>query len=186
MRPPRAPRWIGQFRCGLLQHEGAHQAVNEWMKKNRPESDSSRSTSRIPRSGTNRGRLPDGQSRRQGLVRCWINAAFGHAAIDAGPQGVNISPLRQFDLGLGTAREIAKGGPLKGDRFAAVPTKSGRCRGNGHDEGAHRTDAARLIGVQSLPVVQSTVLAAYKTRLQESILRPQLADACKKAKPACG
>ena len=41
------------------------------------------------------------------------------------------------------------------------------------------------IGVQSLPVVQSNVLESYKTVFKKDP-PPQLADACKKAAPACG
>ena len=40
------------------------------------------------------------------------------------------------------------------------------------------------VGVQSLPVVQSTVLEGYKTVFKKDA-SPELADACKAAKPAC-
>jgi ribose transport system substrate-binding protein len=39
--------------------------------------------------------------------------------------------------------------------------------------------------VQSLPVIQSNVLESYKTVFKKDP-PPQLAEACKKAAPACG
>ena len=56
--------------------------------------------------------------------------------------------------------------------------------GGGFDDRIGQTPPA-WIGVQSLPVVQSNVLESYKTVFKKDP-PPQLADACKKAAPACG
>jgi ribose transport system substrate-binding protein len=97
-------------------------------------------------------------------------------------QGLNI-PITTVDLGLQSAIEIAKGGPLKA-------TGSQRPYDQGVAEAlammkalAGKTPPA-WVGVQSLAVVQGNVLESYRTVFKKEPPK-ELVAACNKAKPAC-
>jgi ribose transport system substrate-binding protein len=97
-------------------------------------------------------------------------------------QGINI-PVTTVDLGLQSAIEIAKGGPLKA-------TGSQRPYDQGAAEAMAMMNALigkatpAWVGVQSLPVVQSNVLESYKTVFKKDP-PSELTDACTAAKPNC-
>lgn len=98
-------------------------------------------------------------------------------------QGVTI-PMTTVDLGLESAIEIAKGGPLKATG-SQRPYDQGVAEAMAMMKAILGQTPPAWIGVQSLPVVQSNVLEAYKTVFKKDPPAP-LADACKKAAPACG
>ena len=97
-------------------------------------------------------------------------------------QAVDI-PVTTVDLGLQSAIEIAKGGPLKA-------TGSQRPYDQGVAEAMAMMNALlgkptpAWVGVQSLPVVQSNVLESFKTVFKKDP-PAELLGACNKAKPAC-
>jgi ribose transport system substrate-binding protein len=98
-------------------------------------------------------------------------------------QGIN-TPVTTVDLGLESAIEIAKGGPLKATG-SQRPYDQGVAEAMAMMKALLGQTPPAWIGVQSLPVVQSNVLESYKTVFKKDP-PPQLADACKKAGPACG
>ena len=97
-------------------------------------------------------------------------------------QGINI-PITTVDLGLQSAIEIAKGGPLKATG-SQRPYDQGVAEAMAMMKALIGKTPPAWVGVQSLPVVQSNVLESYKTVFKKDP-PPELADACKAAKPAC-
>jgi ribose transport system substrate-binding protein len=135
-------------------------AVNDWMKKNRPDIKIKQVDFTDPsKVGQIAGDFLTGNPDVKGLFAVWDQPALD-TLTSMRAQGVNIpGSQRPYDQGVAEAMAMMKA--LIGQTPPA------------------------WIGVQSLPVVQSTVLEAYKTVFKKDP-PAQLADACKKAKPACG
>ena len=76
-------------------------------------------------------------------------------------QGINI-PVTTVDLGLQSAIEIAKGGPLKATG-SQRPYDQGVAEALAMMKALIGKTPPAWVGVQSLPVVQANVLESYKT-----------------------
>ena len=158
-------------------------AVNDWMKKNRPDIHIKQVDFTDPsKVGQIAGDFLTGNPDVKGLFAVWDQPALD-TLTSMRAQGVNI-PVTTVDLGLESAIEIAKGGPLKATG-SQRPYDQGVAEAMAMMKALIGQTPPAWIGVQSLPVVQSTVLEAYKTVFKKDP-PPQLADACKKAGPACG
>jgi ribose transport system substrate-binding protein len=158
-------------------------AVNDWMKKNRPDIHIKQVDFTDPsKVGQIAGDFLTGNPDVKGLFAVWDQPALD-TLTSMRAQGVNI-PVTTVDLGLESAIEIAKGGPLKATG-SQRPYDQGVAEAMAMMKALIGQTPPAWIGVQSLPVVQSTVLESYKTVFKKDP-PPQLADACKKAGPACG
>jgi ribose transport system substrate-binding protein len=156
--------------------------VSEWMKKNRPDIHLKQVDFTDPSKVSQiAGDFLTANPDVKGVFAVWDQPALD-TLTSMRAQGVNI-PVTTVDLGLQSAIEIAKGGPLKA-------TGSQRPYDQGVAEAMAMMNALvgkatpAWVGVQSLPVVQSNVLESYKTVFKKDP-PPELADACKNAKPAC-
>jgi ribose transport system substrate-binding protein len=156
--------------------------VSEWMKKNRPDIHLKQVDFTDPSKVSQiAGDFLTANPDVKGVFAVWDQPALD-TLTSMRAQGVNI-PVTTVDLGLQSAIEIAKGGPLKA-------TGSQRPYDQGVAEAMAMMNALvgkatpAWVGVQSLPVVQSNVLESYKTVFKKDP-PPELADACKAAKPAC-
>jgi ribose transport system substrate-binding protein len=158
-------------------------AVNDWMKKNRPDIHIKQVDFTDPsKVGQIAGDFLTGNPDVKGVFAVWDQPALD-TLTSMRAQGLNI-PVTTVDLGLESAIEIAKGGPLKATG-SQRPYDQGVAEAMAMMKALIGQTPPAWIGVQSLPVVQSTVLEAYKTVFKKDP-PPQLADACKKAGPACG
>lgn len=158
-------------------------AVNDWMKQNRPDIRIKQVDFTDPsKVGQIAGDFLTGNPDVKGLFAVWDQPALD-TLTSMRAQGVNI-PVTTVDLGLQSAIEIAKGGPLKATG-SQRPYDQGVAEAMAMMKSLIGQTPPAWIGVQSLPVVQATVLEAYKTVFKKDP-PAQLADACKKAKPACG
>jgi ribose transport system substrate-binding protein len=158
-------------------------AVNDWMKKNRPDLKIKQVDFTDPsKVGQIAGDFLTGNPDVKGLFAVWDQPALD-TLTSMRAQGVNI-PVTTVDLGLESAIEIAKGGPLKATG-SQRPYDQGVAEAMAMMKALIGQTPPAWIGVQSLPVVQSNVLEAYKIVFKKDP-PPQLADACTKAKPACG
>ncbi|HZZ13581.1 MAG TPA: substrate-binding domain-containing protein [Paraburkholderia sp.] len=158
-------------------------AVNDWMKKNRPDLKIKQVDFTDPsKVGQIAGDFLTGNPDVKGLFAVWDQPALD-TLTSMRAQGVNI-PVTTVDLGLQSAIEIAKGGPLKATG-SQRPYDQGVAEALAMMKALIGQTPPAWIGVQSLPVTQSTVLEAYKTVFKKDP-PAQLADACKKAGPACG
>jgi ribose transport system substrate-binding protein len=156
--------------------------VSEWMKKNRPDIHLKQVDFTDPSKVSQiAGDFLTANPDVKGVFAVWDQPALD-TLTSMRAQGVNI-PVTTVDLGLQSAIEIAKGGPLKA-------TGSQRPYDQGVAEAMAMMNALvgkatpAWVGVQSLPVVQSNVLESYKTVFKKDP-PPELADACRSAKPAC-
>lgn len=158
-------------------------AVNDWMKKNRPDIKIKQVAFTDPaKVGQIAGDFLTGNPDVKGLFAVWDQPALD-TLTSMRAQGVTI-PMTTVDLGLESAIEIAKGGPLKATG-SQRPYDQGVAEAMAMMKAILGQTPPAWIGVQSLPVVQSNVLEAYKTVFKKDPPAP-LADACKKAAPACG
>ncbi|WP_315837519.1 substrate-binding domain-containing protein [Bradyrhizobium prioriisuperbiae] len=156
--------------------------VRAWMGKNRPDIKLKQvDFTDPPKVSQIAGDFLTGNPDIKGLYAVWDQPALDTLS-SMRAQGINI-PMTTVDLGLQSAIEIAKGGPLKA-------TGSQRPYDQGVAEAMVMMNALlgkptpAWIGVQSLPVVQSNVLESYKTVFKKDP-PAELLDACNKAKPAC-
>ena len=156
--------------------------VSEWMKKNRPDiimkqvdfTDPSK-VSQIA------GDFLTGNPDVKGLFAVWDQPALDTLS-SMRAQGIDI-PIATVDLGLQSAIEIAKGGPLKATG-SQRPYDQGVAEALAMMKALIGQTPPAWVGVQSLPVVQSNVLESFKTVFHKD--PPQeLIDACASAKPAC-
>lgn len=158
-------------------------AVNDWMKKNRPDLKIKQVDFTDPaKVGQIAGDFLTGNPDVKGLFAVWDQPALD-TLTSMRAQGVNI-PVTTVDLGLESAIEIAKGGPLKATG-SQRPYDQGVAEALAMMKAILGQTPPAWIGIQSLPVVQSNVLESYKTVFKKDP-PPPLADACKKAAPACG
>lgn len=156
--------------------------VREWMAKNRPDIKMKQvDFTDPPKVSQIAGDFLTGNPDVKGLFAVWDQPALDTLS-SMRAQGVDI-PVTTVDLGLQSAIEIAKGGPLKA-------TGSQRPYDQGVAEAMAMMNALigkatpAWVGVQSLPVVQSNVLESYQTVFKKEP-PAGLVDACNKAKPAC-
>ena len=158
-------------------------AVNEWMKKNRPDIKIKQVAFTDPsKVGQIAGDFLTANPDVKGVFAVWDQPALD-TLTSMRAQGIN-TPVTTVDLGLESAIEIAKGGPLKATG-SQRPYDQGVAEAMAMMKALIGQTPPAWIGVQSLPVVQSNVLESYKTVFKKDP-PPQLADACKKAAPACG
>ncbi|MBN3762977.1 substrate-binding domain-containing protein [Burkholderia sp. Ac-20365] len=158
-------------------------AVNEWLKKNRPDIKIKQVAFTDPsKVGQIAGDFLTANPDVKGVFAVWDQPALD-TLTSMRAQGIN-TPVTTVDLGLESAIEIAKGGPLKATG-SQRPYDQGVAEAMAMMKALIGQTPPAWIGVQSLPVVQSNVLESYKTVFKKDP-PPQLADACKKAAPACG
>jgi ribose transport system substrate-binding protein len=158
-------------------------AVNDWLKKNRPDIKIKQVAFTDPsKVGQIAGDFLTANPDVKGVFAVWDQPALD-TLTSMRAQGIN-TPVTTVDLGLESAIEIAKGGPLKATG-SQRPYDQGAAEAMAMMKALIGQTPPAWIGVQSLPVVQSNVLESYKTVFKKDP-PPQLADACKKAAPACG
>lgn len=158
-------------------------AVNDWMKKNRPDIKIKQVAFTDPsKVGQIAGDFLTANPDVKGVFAVWDQPALD-TLTSMRAQGLT-TPMTTVDLGLESAIEIAKGGPLKATG-SQRPYDQGVAEAMAMMKALIGQTPPAWIGVQSLPVVQSNVLESYKTVFKKDP-PPQLADACKKAAPACG
>ena len=156
--------------------------VRDWMGKNRPDITLKQVDFTDPSKVTQiAGDFLTANPDVKGIFAVWDQPALDTlTAMRA--QGLDI-PVTTVDLGLQSAIEIAKGGPLKA-------TGSQRPYDQGVAEALAMMKALvgqvppAWVGVQSLPVVQSNVLEGYKTVFKKDP-PAELTSACEGAKPTC-
>ena len=157
--------------------------VRDWMAKNRPDIKTKQVDFTDPAKVSQvAGDFLTANPDVKGLFAVWDQPALD-ALTSMRAQGVTI-PVATVDLGLESAIEIAKGGPLKGTG-SQRPYDQGVAEALAMIKALVGQTPPAWIGVQSLPVVQSTVIEGYKTVFKKDP-PPELANACKAAAPACG
>ena len=156
--------------------------VREWMQKNRPDIKMKQVDFTDPSKVSQiAGDFLTGNPDVKGVFAVWDQPALD-TLTSMRAQSIDI-PVTTVDLGLQSAIEIAKGGPLKA-------TGSQRPYDQGVAEAMAMMNALlgkptpAWVGVQSLPVVQSNVLESFKTVFKKDP-PPELLGACNNAKPAC-
>jgi ribose transport system substrate-binding protein len=156
--------------------------VSEWMKKNRPDIQMKQVDFTDPAKVSQiAGDFLTGNPDVKGLYAVWDQPALDTLS-SMRAQGIDI-PVTTVDLGLQSAIEIAKGGPLKATG-SQRPYDQGVAEAMAMMNALIGKETPAWVGVQSLPVVQSNVLESFKTVFKKD--PPQeLLDACNGAKPAC-
>ncbi|WP_051383179.1 substrate-binding domain-containing protein [Bradyrhizobium sp. WSM3983] len=156
--------------------------VREWMKANRPDIKMKQvDFTDPPKVSQIAGDFLTGNPDVKGLYAVWDQPALDTLS-SMRAQGIDI-PMTTVDLGLQSAIEIAKGGPLKATG-SQRPYDQGAAEAMAMMNALLGKETPGWIGVQSLPVTQSNVLESYKTVFKKDP-PAELADACNKAKPAC-
>src|SRR5215475_1447978 len=156
--------------------------VGEWMKKNRPDIQMKQVDFTDPTKVSQiAGDFLTGNPDVQGVYAVWDQPALDTLS-SMRAQGIDI-PVTTVDLGLQSAIEIAKGGPLKATG-SQRPYDQGAAEAMAMMNALIGKETPAWIGVQSLPVVQSNVLESYKTVFKKDP-PAELTDACNAAKPAC-
>jgi ribose transport system substrate-binding protein len=157
-------------------------AVNDWLKKNRPDIKIKQVAFTDPsKVGQIAGDFLTANPDVKGVFAVWDQPALD-TLTSMRAQGIT-TPVTTVDLGLESAIEIAKGGPLKATG-SQRPYDQGVAEAMAMMKALIGQTPPAWIGVQSLPVVQGNVLESYKTVFKKDP-PAQLADACKKAAPAC-
>ena len=135
--------------------------VREWMQKNRPDIKMKQVDFTDPAKVSQiAGDFLTANPDVKGVFAVWDQPALDTlSAMRA--QGINI-PVTTVDLGLQSAIEIAKGGPLKATG-SQRPYDQGAAEAMAMMNALIGKETPAWVGVQSLPVVQSNVLESYKT-----------------------
>jgi len=156
--------------------------VAEWMKKNRPDIQMKQVDFTDPAKVSQiAGDFLTANPDVKGVYAVWDQPALDTLS-SMRAQGIDI-PVTTVDLGLQSAIEIAKGGPLKATG-SQRPYDQGVAEAMAMMNALIGKETPAWVGVQSLPVVQSNVLESFKTVFKKD--PPQeLLDACNGAKPAC-
>ena len=157
--------------------------VAEWMKKNRPDIKMKQVDFTDPSKVSQiAGDFLTGNPDVKGLFAVWDQPALDTLS-SMRAQGIDI-PDDHGRSRPAIGDRDRQGRTAEGDRLAA-PLRSGRRRSDGDDECADRTDAARL-GRRAVAAGRAVERAGIvQDRVQEGPAA-ELADACNKAKPACG
>jgi ribose transport system substrate-binding protein len=157
--------------------------VRDWMAKNRPDIKMKQVDFTDPSKVAQiAGDFLTANPDVKGLFAVWDQPALD-SLTSMRAQGINI-PVTTVDLGLESSIEIAKGGPLKATG-SQRPYDQGAAEALAMMKALVGQTPPAWVGVQSLPVVQSNVLEAYKTVFKKDP-PAELVNACKNAKPACG
>ncbi len=156
--------------------------VKDWLAKNRPDIKIKQTDFTDPAKVAQiAGDFLTANPDVKGLFAVWDQPALD-ALSAMRSQGITI-PITTVDLGLQSAIEIAKGGPLKATG-SQRPYDQGVAEAEAMMKALIGETVPAWVGVQSLPVVQGTVLEGYKVVFKKDA-PPELADACKAAKPGC-
>ena len=156
--------------------------VKDWLAKNRPDAKIKQVDFTDPSKVSQiAGDFLTANPDVKGLFAVWDQPALD-ALTSMRAQGIDI-PVTTVDLGLQSAIEIAKGGPLKATG-SQRPYDQGAAEAMAMMKSLIGQTPPAWVGVQSLPVVQSNVLEGYKTVFKKDP-PPELAKACKAAAPAC-
>jgi ribose transport system substrate-binding protein len=156
--------------------------VREWMKKNRPDIQMKQVDFTDPAKVSQiAGDFLTANPDVKGVFAVWDQPALD-TLTSMRAQSINI-PVSTVDLGLQSAIEIAKGGPLKATG-SQRPYDQGEAEALAMMNALIGKETPAWVGVQSLPVVQSNVLESYKTVFNNDP-PTELLDACNGAKPAC-
>src|SRR3984885_8689348 len=170
------------FGVDYFRTNGRTQGVREWMQKNRPDIKMKQVDFTDPSKVSQiAGDFSTGNPDVKGVFAVWDQPALDTLS-SMRAQGINI-PVTTVDLGLQSAIEIAKGGPLKATG-SQRPYDQGAAEAMAMMNALIGKPTPAWVGVQSLPVVQSNVLESFKTVFKKEP-PAELADACNKAKPAC-
>ena len=135
--------------------------VSDWMKKNRPDIQMKQVDFTDPSKVSQiAGDFLTANPDVKGVFAVWDQPALDTLA-SMRAQGIDL-PMATVDLGLQSAIEIAKGGPLKATG-SQRPYDQGVAEAMAMMNALIGKDTPAWVGVQSLPVVQSNVLESYKT-----------------------
>jgi ribose transport system substrate-binding protein len=157
-------------------------AVKDWLAKNRPDIKIKQTDFTDPAKVSQiAGDFLTANPDVQGLFAVWDQPALDTLS-SMRAQGVSV-PITTVDLGLQSAIEIAKGGPLKATG-SQRPYDQGVAEALAMMKALVGKTPPAWVGVQSLPVVQANVLESYKTVFKKDPPK-ELVAACNKAKPAC-
>src|ERR1700722_2523384 len=153
-----------------------------WMKKNRPDIKMKQVDFTDPAKVSQiAGDFLTANPDVKGVFAVWDQPALDTLS-SMRAQGINI-PVTTVDLGLQSAIEIAKGGPLKATG-SQRPYDQGAAEAMAMMNALIGKTTPAWVGVQSLPVVQSNVLESFKTVFKKDP-PTELTDACPPAKPNC-
>ena len=156
--------------------------VREWMQKNRPDIKMKQVDFTDPSKVSQiAGDFLTGNPDVKGVFAVWDQPALD-TLTSMRAQGIDI-PVTTVDLGLQSAIEIAKGGPLKATG-SQRPYDQGAAEAMAMMNALIGKTTPAWVGVQSLPVVQSNVLESFKTVFKKDP-PAELLGACNNAKPAC-
>jgi len=156
--------------------------VRAWMGKNRPDIKMKQVDFTDPSKVSQiAGDFLTGNPDVRGVYAVWDQPALDTLS-SMRAQNIDI-PVTTVDLGLQSAIEIAKGGPLKATG-SQRPYDQGVAEAMAMMNALIGKETPAWVGVQSLPVVQSNVLESYKTVFKKDPPK-ELMDACNSAKPAC-
>src|SRR6202789_1599407 len=157
--------------------------VREWMQKNRPDIKMKQVDFTDPAKVSQiAGDFLTANPDIKGIYAVWDQPALDTLS-SMRAQNIDV-PVATVDLGLQSAIEIAKGGPLKATG-SQRPYDQGAAEALAMMKALVGQTPPAWVGVQSLPVVQSNVLESYKTVFKKAP-PAELLNACKNAKPACG
>jgi ribose transport system substrate-binding protein len=156
--------------------------IREWMQKNRPDIQMKQVDFTDPAKVSQiAGDFLTANPDVKGVFAVWDQPALD-TLTSMRAQSVNV-PVTTVDLGLQSAIEIAKGGPLKATG-SQRPYDQGEAEALAMMNALIGKETPAWVGVQSLPVVQSNVLESYKTVFKKDP-PAELVDACNGAKPGC-
>ena len=156
--------------------------VSEWMAKHRPDIKMKQVDFTDPaKVGQIAGDFLTGNPDVKGVFAVWDQPALD-TLTSMRAQGVDV-PVTTVDLGLQSAIEIAKGGPLKATG-SQRPYDQGVAEAMAMMNALVGKETPAWVGVQSLPVVQSNVLESFKAVFKKDPPAELLA-ACKSAGSAC-
>ncbi len=156
--------------------------VREWMKANRPDIKLKQVDFTDPAKVSQiAGDFLTGNPDVKGVFAVWDQPALD-TLTSMRAQGIDI-PVTTVDLGVQSAIEIAKGGPLKATG-SQRPYDQGVAEAMAMMNALLGKETPAWVGVQSLPVVQSNVLESFKTVFKKDP-PAELVAACKNAAPAC-
>src|ERR1700678_930897 len=156
--------------------------VREWMQKNRPDIKMKQVDFTDPAKVSQiAGDFLTANPDIKGIYAVWDQPALDTLS-SMRAQNIDV-PVTTVDLGLQSAIEIAKGGPLKATG-SQRPYDQGAAEAMAMMNALIGKPTPAWVGVHSLPVVQSNVLESYKTVFKKGP-PPELLGACNNAKPAC-
>ena len=139
--------------------------VREWMQKNRPDIKMKQVDFTDPAKVSQiAGDFLTANPDVKGVFAVWDQPALDTLS-SMRAQSIDI-PVTTVDLGLQSAIEIAKGGPLKATG-SQRPYDQGVAEAMAMMNALIGKETPAWVGVQSLPVVQSNVLESYQDRVQE-------------------